>query len=127
MKTKNQTILVVEDDEASREFLSEVLDSLGYNFISTQNGIEGLELFKLHSPSLVLLDIRLPDINGIEVLNRIKKLSPETPVIAQTAFAMEPEKEEFLRNGFDGYLSKPIKPEVLAETIKKYIGLPDKN
>ncbi len=121
MKNETQKILVVEDDEASREFLSEVIENLGYEFITAQNGSEAKEFFRLHLPDLVLLDIRLPDINGIEVLKYIKSISSDTPVIAQTAFAMEKEREAFMAMGFDGYISKPIRPDVLADTIKSYM------
>ncbi|HYW96496.1 MAG TPA: response regulator [Bacteroidales bacterium] len=122
MKSEDHTILVVEDDEASREFLSEVIGSLGYKLITAKNGREGIDHFKKYGADLILLDIRLPDINGIEVLERLKEHSPEIPVIAQTAFAMQQEREEFLSRGFDGYISKPVKPEALASAILKFLG-----
>ncbi len=122
MKPENKIILAVEDDEASREFLSEVINNLGYIFIAATNGQNGIDLFRKHGADLVLLDIRLPDINGLEVLAEIKKLSAGTPVIAQTAFAMQKEKEEFLSNGFDGYLSKPIRPDTLISVIDEFLG-----
>ena len=121
MKPEDHTILVVEDDEASREFLSEVIDSLGYKLITAKNGREGIDHFKKYGADLILLDIRLPDINGLKVLEFLKDHSPEIPVIAQTAFAMQQEKEEFLSGGFDGYISKPVKPEALARSIRKFL------
>ncbi len=121
MKPKTPTILIIEDDEASREFLSEVISIQGYEFILAGNGIDGIEQFTKHGADLILLDIRLPDISGIEVLKKLRKLSPSVPVIAQTAFAMEKDRDEFLKAGFDGYLSKPIKPDDLISAIETFL------
>ncbi len=121
MKPETKTILIVEDDEASREFLTEVIGNLGYRILMTVNGRDGIEMFRKTAVDLVLLDIRLPDLNGVEVLKILKQISASVPVVAQTAFAMQQEKQEFLDEGFDDYLSKPIRPENLVKIIHKYI------
>lgn len=118
---KDKTILIVEDDEISMEFLSELLLPTEIKMLKAINGEQALEVFK-SSPdiNLVLMDVRLPKINGQQAMLEIKKQNPNLVIIAQTAFAMSGDREKYLELGFDNYLSKPIIMEELFEIIASY-------
>lgn len=115
---KNNHVLIVEDDETSRIYLEEILESMGLRYVSTKSGEEALEEFRKSNPSLVLLDIRLPDINGADLFKIFRKENTEVRVVAQTAFALENEQREFKKLGFDSYLIKPLQRQLLIDTIK---------
>jgi PAS domain S-box-containing protein len=123
MKTlENIDILVVEDDEDNLEFLRRLVIKFGANAISARTGEEAVELVKTNANiKIVLMDIRLPDMDGFETTQIIKKLKPNLPVIAQTAYALYNDREICLENGCDDYISKPLDKEVLFKKINKYI------
>jgi PAS domain S-box-containing protein len=114
-----KTILVVEDLEVNYTLLEALLKKTGANLPWAENGINALEYFKNNNDiSLVLLDLNLPDIHGLDVLMEIKKKHKDLPVIIHTAYAMNGEKEVCLKAGCDGFITKPINLENLVRTIK---------
>lgn len=116
-------ILSVDDREDSLLLSSLIIESLGCSSITASNGYTALRLAQLYLPSLILLDIALPDINGLEVLHYLKQNSFTSviPVIAVTAMAMKDERKQIQAAGFDDYLSKPYMLEDLENIICKYL------
>ncbi|MCC6346101.1 MAG: response regulator [Nitrospirales bacterium] len=116
-------VLVVEDDPSNRELFLDLLSMGGYEGIGTDKGEEALGLAKRELPCLVLLDIQLPGVDGLTVV-KLLKAEEETKrikVVALTAYAMRGDKEKFLREGFDGYISKPVMVKEFLGEIKKYL------
>ncbi len=116
-------ILSVDDREDSLLLSSLIIESLGYFSITASDGQTALTLAQKDQPSLILLDIALPDIDGLEVLHRLKQnfLTSTIPVIAVTAMAMKDEREQILAAGFDDYLSKPYMLEDLECIVCYYL------
>ena len=117
-------ILVVEDNAKNMKLVRDVLQATGYRTLEAMTGEHALELASEHVPDLVLMDIRLPDMDGPETLSRLRldERTGAIPVIAVTAQAMRGDRERFLAAGFDGYLSKPVDVDELLETVKRYCG-----
>jgi two-component system, cell cycle response regulator DivK len=115
-------ILVVEDNEKSMKLFRDVLLATGHRTLEATTGERAVELATEHSPDLVLMDIQLPDIGGIEALVRLRAdtRTASVPVVALTAQAMEGDRERFLAAGFNGYLSKPVNVTDLIATVKRY-------
>ena len=105
-----ELILIVEDQPLNRKLVRDVLQAKGYRTVETETGEEGVRLAREQRPALILMDIQLPGINGIEALKRLRA-DPDTraiPVLAVTASAMTQNRQEILAAGFDGYQAKPI-------------------
>ncbi len=118
----DKTILIVEDDEISKEFLTELLFPSQVNILTAKNGETAIEMCKENLDiSLVLMDVRLPLMNGEMAMKHIKKEFPDLPIIAQTAFAMSGDKENYLKSGFDDYIPKPIQMQDLLDIIARFI------
>jgi two-component system, cell cycle response regulator DivK len=118
----NKTILIVEDDEISLEFLTELLLPSKVKIITAQDGQRAINFCKQDSTiDLVLMDVRLPIVNGREAMKEIKISRPNLPIIAQTAFAMSGDKEKYIDSGFDDYISKPIIMDEILAKISKYL------
>jgi len=115
-------ILVVEDNEKNMKLFRDVLHASGYRTLEAATGERAVELVFEHRPDLVLMDIQLPDIDGIEALSRLRAddRTASVPVLALTAQAMEGDRERFLAAGFDGYLSKPVDIAEFVATVKRY-------
>jgi two-component system cell cycle response regulator DivK len=115
-------ILVVEDNEKNMKLFRDVLLATGHRTLEASTGGQAVELATAHSPDLVLMDIQLPDIGGVEALGRLRAdaRTASVPVVALTAQAMEGDRERFLAAGFDGYLSKPVNVADLIDTVKRY-------
>jgi two-component system cell cycle response regulator DivK len=115
-------ILVVEDNEKNMKLFRDVLLASGYRALEATTGGQAVELATTHAPDLVLMDIQLPDIGGVEALGRLRvdERTASVPVVALTAQAMEGDRERFLAAGFDGYLSKPVNVADLLATVKDY-------
>ena len=124
MSTRNwegKTILVVEDDEISLEFLKELFEPYKIKIIEVLNGKDAIEACKANPEiNLVLMDVQLPVLNGRDAMKEIKKTCPDLPVVAQTAFAMSGDREKYLNEGFDNYISKPINLQELLSIIEQY-------
>jgi len=118
------TLLLVEDDLASMELLKQILKSVDLHTIEAATGAEVLNILDtMPEIDLVLLDIRLPDINGFDLLVKIKEVLPGVPVIAQTAFVMAGDKKKCFDAGFDDYISKPIMRDALFAKIETYLDI----
>ncbi len=115
-------ILVVEDNERNMKLFCDLLQASGYQTLEATTGESAVELALEHGPDLVLMDIQLPDIDGVEALGRLRadERSATLPVLALTAQAMEGDRERFLAAGFDGYLSKPVDIAEFVTTVKHY-------
>jgi len=115
-------VLVVEDNEKSMKLFRDVLIATGHRTLEATTGGQAVELATAHSPDLVLMDIQLPDIGGVEALAQLRAdaRTASLPVVALTAQAMEGDRERFLAAGFDGYLSKPVNIADLIATVKRY-------
>src|SRR5262245_33011075 len=115
-------ILVVEDNEKNMRLFRDVLLATGHRTLEANTGGQAVELAIAHVPDLVLMDIQLPDIDGIQALGRLRadERTTAVPVVALTAQAMEGDRERFLAAGFDGYLSKPVNVADLIATVKRY-------
>jgi CheY-like chemotaxis protein len=117
-----KTVLYIEDNLPNRRIVRKILQSRGYSLIEAEDGISGLAMVQELKPPLVLLDIGLPGMDGLEVVGRIK--ADETlcgiPVIALTASAMRGDRERFLAAGCDDYLSKPIQAMELINMVEAY-------
>jgi two-component system cell cycle response regulator DivK len=115
-------ILVVEDNERNMKLFRDVLHASGYRTLEAATGERAVELVFEHRPDLVLMDIQLPDIDGVEALARLRAdgRTASVPVLALTAQAMEGDRERFLAAGFDGYLSKPVNIAEFVATVKRY-------
>ncbi|KJD36587.1 histidine kinase [Tamlana sedimentorum] len=118
---KDKTILIAEDDSLIQLLFKIVLKNTNANILFANNGKEALDIFKKKKCDLVLLDIRMPEMNGIDALDKIIEINPEAKVIMQTAYAMPEEKEKCFNKGCVGYLTKPVAKEDLFEEINKWI------
>ncbi len=118
-----RSILVVDDNELNLKLAREVLTALGYEVRVAVRGEQAVEVARTQRVALVLLDMQLPDIDGLEVLKRLRSL-PETrdlPVVAMTALAMAGDRERFLTAGCDGYIQKPISLRTFPSEVKRYL------
>ena len=120
----DKKILVVEDNPNNRKLIKDVLTYYGYEVIEATNGEEGINLAREHSPSLIIMDIQMPVMDGITAAKILKNdpLTKGIKMIALTSFAMKGDRERFIEAGFDDYLSKPIDTRQLPEIVKKYAG-----
>ena len=119
-----KTVLIVEDNELNMKLFNDLLEAHGYITLKTSDGAEALDLARQHHPDLVLMDIQLPRVSGLEVTRQIKadeKLKG-IPVIAITAFAMKGDEEKIREGGCEDYMAKPISVTKFIETVQKYIG-----
>jgi two-component system cell cycle response regulator DivK len=117
-------VLIVEDNEKSMKLFRDVLVATGYSTLEATTGEDAVSLALSHTPALVLMDVQLPGIDGVEALVRLRRdARTETiPVLALTAQAMHGDRERFLEAGFDGYLSKPVDVAELLRTVEEYCG-----
>ena len=117
-----EQVLVVEDNETSMKLFRDVLLATGYRPLEATTASQAFELAAEQEPALVLMDIQLPDFDGVEALRRLRadERTAETRVIALTAQAMEGDRERFLAAGFDGYLSKPVDITDFVATVRRH-------
>jgi CheY-like chemotaxis protein len=119
---KNNKFLIVEDNSINFRLLKEIFAKTNAEIIWAENGLKSIEMCKTEKNiDLILMDIVLPDISGYEAFNRIREFSKNIPIIAQTALAMIEEKEKIENTGFDGYIIKPIKTNLLFEEINRVL------
>ncbi len=116
-------ILIVEDNELNLKLLNDILEFRGYTTIVTGNGAAAIDLARQHHPDLILLDIQLPDISGIDVAQRLKAdtQTAAIPIVAVTAFAMPGDRSMILEAGCDDYMSKPININDFLALVEHYI------
>ncbi|MCB1514158.1 MAG: response regulator [Hyphomicrobiaceae bacterium] len=121
---RTKTVLVVEDNELNMKLFHDLLDVNGYQVIQTRNGLEVLDLARAHRPDLILMDIQLPEVSGLDVTRWLKD-DPQLrriPVVAVTAFAMKGDEERIRSGGCEAYISKPISVVTFLETVRRFIG-----
>ena len=117
-------ILIVEDNELNMKLFHDLLDVHGYTTLQTKDGREALQLAREHRPDLILMDIQLPEVSGLEVTKWIKADDDlkSIPVIAVTAFAMKGDEEKIRSGGCEAYIAKPISVNSFLETIQTVLG-----
>ena len=117
-----ERVLVVEDNDKSMKLVRDVLQASGYGTLGARTGELAVELALLHEPALVLMDLQLPGIDGVEALEQLRQdaRTSSIPVLALTAQAMSGDRERFLEAGFDGYLSKPVDVAELLEAVREH-------
>jgi two-component system cell cycle response regulator DivK len=115
-------ILVVEDNEANIYLIRFILSSVGYEVLEARSGEEGVERARKEKPDLVIMDIQLPGIDGLEATRRIRasEIDGKIPIVALTSYAMVGDREKALAAGCTGYIEKPINPETFIAEIEKY-------
>ncbi len=119
-----KTVLIVEDNELNLKLFHDLLNAFGYRTVQTREGLNAVDLARKHRPDLILMDIQLPEISGMDV-TRILKADPELktiPVVAVTAFAMRGDEQRIKESGCEAYLSKPIAVGNFIATVRQYIG-----
>ncbi len=117
-----KTILIAEDDETSFFFLKFVLAKENLNILYAQSGQEAVDIVAVHPEiELILMDIKMAGMSGIEATQIIKSKNPNIPVVAQTAFALTTDKENILKAGCDDYITKPIRKEELLEKVNYFL------
>ena len=117
-------ILIVEDNELNMKLFLDLLEAYGYETVGTRNGLEALDLAREHHPDLILMDIQLPEVSGLEITKWLKEDDDlrSIPVVAVTAFAMKGDEERIRQGGCEAYLSKPISVAKFIETVRIYAG-----
>ena len=119
-----KTVMIVEDNELNMKLFHDLLDAHGYRTLQTRNGRDALALARAHHPDLILMDIQLPEVSGLEVTKWLKDDDAlrDIPVVAVTAFAMKGDEERIREGGCEAYLSKPISVGKFIETIRHFLG-----
>ena len=118
-----KTVLIVEDNELNMKLFNDLLEAHGYTTIQTNSGVEAVELARRHRPNLILMDIQLPEVSGLEVTQWLKDDDElrSIPIVAITAFAMRGDEEKIRQGGCEAYLSKPISVVKFLETVRNYV------
>ncbi len=119
----SKTVLIVEDNELNMKLFHDLLEAHGIDTVETRNGKDVLELAREHKPDLILMDIQLPEISGLDVTKMLKAddVLKVIPVIAVTAFAMKGDEQKIREGGCEDYISKPISVTHFMEVIHKYL------
>ena len=119
----SKTVLIVEDNELNMKLFHDLLDAHGYATIQTKDGMEALTLAREHMPDLILMDIQLPEVSGLEVTKWIKEDATlrSIPAIAVTAFAMKGDEERIREGGCEAYIAKPISVQKFLETVRRFL------
>jgi two-component system, cell cycle response regulator DivK len=117
-------VLIAEDNPVNRELLREMLEARGYTVSEACDGQEALQQIEAAMPDILLMDIGMPVLDGYATIQRIRQdpAKAKLPVLAVTAYAMRDDKEKALASGFDGYLSKPINAQALAQEVERLLG-----
>ena len=122
-ETMAKRILIVEDNELNMKLFHDLLEARGYETIQTRDGIDALKIVRSEKPDLILMDIQLPEVSGLEVTKWLKEDDEfkSIPIIAVTAFAMKGDEEKIRAGGCEAYISKPISISSFFETIEKFL------
>ena len=118
-----KTVLIVEDNELNMKLFRDLLEAHGYQTSGTSNGFEALDLVRKLRPDLILMDIQLPEISGLEITKLLKADDDlrHIPVVAVTAFAMKGDEQKIRTGGCDGYIAKPISVASFLQTVSKFL------
>jgi two-component system cell cycle response regulator DivK len=119
----SQLILIVDDNENNRKLARDVLEFAGFETVEATGGVEAVALTIEHLPALVLMDIRMPDMNGTEALKLLREDSrtAEIPIVALTSSTMRGDEQRFLAEGFDGFLAKPISVREFPDQVREFL------
>ena len=119
----SKKVLIVEDNDLNMKLFNDLLEAHGYNTLQTRDGIEALKLARQHRPDLILMDIQLPEISGLEVTKWLKEDDDlrSIPVIAVTAFAMKGDEEKIRGGGCEAYIAKPISVTSFLRTVERFL------
>jgi FOG: CheY-like receiver len=119
----SKTVLIVEDNDLNMKLFNDLLQANGYGTLQTKDGREALDLARKHRPDLILMDIQLPEISGLEITRMLKSDDElkAIPVIAVTAFAMKGDEEKIREGGCEGYIAKPISVANFLQTVGKFL------
>jgi two-component system cell cycle response regulator DivK len=122
--TMPKTVLIVEDNELNMKLFCDLLDAHGYRTVQTRDGLEALHLARKHRPDLILMDIQLPEVSGLEITKWLKddEELKSIPVIAVTAFAMKGDEEKIRQGGCEAYIAKPISVAHFVDMVRQFIG-----
>ncbi len=117
-------VLIVEDNELNMKLFHDLLDAQGYETFQTSEGLSALSMARTHRPDLILMDIQLPEVSGLEVTKWLKEDDEVShiPVVAVTAFAMKGDEERIREGGCEAYISKPISVANFLDTVRRYLG-----
>ena len=123
MEMERKKILIVDDNEKNRYLISFILEKNGIGVVTANDGFEGVEAARKQRVDLVIMDIKMPKMDGYEATREIRKLEDyqSVPIIALTSYAMAEDKKKALEAGCDGYIAKPINPETFMDEIRKYL------
>ncbi len=123
MAEETRTILYVEDNLDNRNLVKRILEAVGYQFLGTDNAADGIALARLHQPDLILVDINMPDVDGLTMTKELKADArfEKTPIIAITANVMRGDRERTLTAGCDEYIQKPIDVDQLPRQIAQFL------
>jgi two-component system cell cycle response regulator DivK len=118
-----KTVLIVEDNELNMKLFHDLLSAHGYDTLQTSDGMEALAMAREHLPDLILMDIQLPEVSGLEVTRWLKEDENlrHIPVVAVTAFAMKGDEEKMRDGGCEAYLAKPISVTKFLDTVRRFI------
>src|ERR1700728_2964740 len=121
-----KTVLIVEDNELNMKLFNDLVETRGHRIVQTRSGIEAVDLARKHRPDLILMDIQLPEVSGLEVTKWLKddEELKAIPVVAVTAFAMKGDEERIREGGCEAYLSKPISVGKFIDTIRRFLDNP---
>lgn len=124
LQVMSKKVLIVEDNELNMKLFHDLLEAHGYETFQTREGLKAIDMAREHRPDLILMDIQLPEVSGLDVTKWLKNDDElaDIPVVAVTAFAMKGDEERIREGGCEGYLSKPITVTSFIETIRKFIG-----
>ena len=123
MDAMSKTVLIVEDNELNMKLFNDLLEAHGYVTLQTRDGMEALKIAREHHPDLIVMDIQLPEVSGLEVTKWLKEDDHlrAIPVIAVTAFAMKGDEEKIREGGCEDYIAKPISVTRFLETIQRHL------
>jgi len=123
LQVMSKKVLIVEDNELNMKLFHDLLEAHGYEVAGTRDGLKALEMAREHRPDLILMDIQLPEVSGLEVTKWIKEDDELSaiPVVAVTAFAMKGDEDRIRAGGCEAYLSKPITVSTFIETVQKFL------
>ncbi len=119
----SKKVLIVEDNDLNMKLFNDLLEAHGYHTLQTRDGVEALKLARQHRPDLILMDIQLPEISGLEVTKWLKEDDElrAIPVIAVTAFAMKGDEEKIRGGGCEAYIAKPISVASFLRTVERFL------
>jgi len=122
-KRSTKRVLIVEDNDLNMKLFHDLLEAHGYATLQTKDGMEALKLARKHHPDLILMDIQLPEVSGLEVTKWIKEDDDlkAIPIIAVTAFAMKGDEEKIREGGCEAYIAKPISVNHFLDTVHKFL------